>query len=302
MLLSMLGIVVLTASRGNAQQKFTELSGELAGTLTATTPYLVVGDVYVPPGSSVSIEEGAVLMFTGFTGLHVQGTLYAKGSSERPILFTSQYDPAVQKTSTVAPAPFDWNGIDIYESAVGSELLHCTIRYSVYGIRSQTEYCKINSSLFDNNGKSDFSIKDVRKEVSPGVPFSYHSLQDALSDVSTASTVKAASPEPIPAEPAGYVATKKKQGSAGNQIMRYAGLALGAGCGAYSAFSYVTKYQPAAEEFEELSDLDEQEMRTHTSDDWNAAKERRNSSLVYTAAGVGGALLGLLSFSISFVY
>src|SRR5512133_2521359 len=177
-------IVVMTVSSGIAQMVFTELSGDLTGTLTADKKYHVVGDVYVPPGSSVSIEAGTVILFSEFTGLHVQGTLFARGSETQPIIFSSQHDSSVTG-SPVPPAPFDWNGIDIYESAVGSELFYCNVRYSVYGIRSQTDYCKINSSVFNNNGKSDFTIKDVRKEITPGVPFSYSPLQDALSNVST---------------------------------------------------------------------------------------------------------------------
>jgi hypothetical protein len=290
-------LVVMTASSGVAQMNFTELSGELSGTLTSDKPYLVVGDVYVPPGSSVTIQAGTVILFSEFTGLHVQGTLYARGSETQPILFSSQHDSSVVGSSTVPPAPFDWNGIDIYESAVGSELLYCNVRYSVYGIRSQTDYCKINSSVFDNNGKSDFTIKDVRKEVTPGVPFSYNPLQDALTNVSTTTEVNPA-PETIPEKPADVTRSRHP----GKQILRYAGLVIGAGCGAYSAVSYFAKYQPADEDLKKLSELDEQEMRSNTSNDWNAAKDRRDSSLIHTVSGAAGTVLGLLSFSLSFAF
>ncbi|HMA65187.1 MAG: hypothetical protein ACM31E_10155 [Fibrobacterota bacterium] len=291
-------IVVMTVSSGIAQMDFTELSGDLTGTLTADKKYHVVGDVYVPPGSSVSIEAGTVILFSEFTGLHVQGTLFARGSETQPIIFSSQHDSSVIG-SPVPPAPFDWNGIDIYESAVGSELFYCNVRYSVYGIRSQTDYCKINSSVFNNNGKSDFTIKDVRKEITPGVPFSYSPLQDALSNVSTETDTNP-SPETIPEKPVDV--TRKKQGSAGKQILRYAGLALGVGGGAYSAISYFTKYKPAEENFKQISEPDEQKMRTYTSDDWNDARDERNSSLIHTVSGAAGAVLGILSFSLSFAF
>ena len=111
-----------------------ELSGELTGTLTADKPYHVTGDLYIPPGSTVSLEAGTILLFSGFSGLHVQGTLYAMGTAGRPVVFTSEFDTTVTGESSVTPAPFDWNGIDVYESAVGTEFSHCTIRYSVYGI------------------------------------------------------------------------------------------------------------------------------------------------------------------------
>jgi hypothetical protein len=292
-------IVILTASSGVAQVNFTELSGELSGTLTADKPYLVVGDIYVPPGSSVTIQAGTMLLFSEFTGLHVQGTLYAKGTEALPILFTSQHDSLIVGTSTVPPAPFDWNGIDIYESAIGSELFYCNVRYSVYGIRSQTDYCKLISSVFENNGKSDFSIKDIRKEITPGVPFSYSPLQDTRINVSTETDIDA-TPETIPKKPEDV--TKRNHVSPQIQVLRYAGLALGAGGGVYSAVSYFVKYKPAKEDLKQLSELDEQEMRSNTSADWNKAKDRRDASLIHTVSGAAGAALGLISFSLSFAF
>lgn len=294
-----LSIVVITASSSIAQMEVTELSGDLSGILTADKKYHVVGDVFVPPGSSVSIEAGTVIMFSEFTGLHVQGTLYAKGTETQPVIFTSQHDSSIIGNTTVPPAPFDWNGIDIYENAVGSELLFCSIRYSVYGIRSQTEYCKINSAIFGNNGKSDFTIKDIRKEIIPGVPFSYSPLQDAISNVSPEAEAKPL-PETIPEKPVDV--TTKKRTSGGKHFLRYTGLVLFVGGGAYSAISYLTKYKPAEDDFRQISELDEKEMRSYTSEDWNDAKEKRNSSLIHTVSGAAGAALGILTFSLSFAF
>lgn len=294
-----LSIIVITASSGIAQMNVTELSGEFSGTLTADKLYHVTGDLYISPGSSATIEAGTVIMFSEFTGLHVQGTLYARGTETQPIVFTSQHDSTIIGSTTVPPAPFDWNGIDIYESAVGSELFYCNVRYSVYGIRSQTDYCKINSSVFENNGKSDFTIKDVRKEITPGVAFSYSPLQDALPKVSAETDVKPA-PETIPEKPVDV--TNKKHGTAGKQILRYTGLALGVGGGAYAAISYFTKYKPAEDDFKKISELDDQEMISYTSKDWVDARDERNSSLIHTVSGAAAAALGVLSFSLSFAF
>ncbi len=294
-----LSIVAITASSSIAQMNFTELSGELSGTLTADKRYLVVGEIYIPPGSSVSIEAGTVILFSEFTGLHVQGTLYARGTETLPIIFSSKNDSSIIDSTTVPPAPFDWNGIDIYESAVGSELFYCAVRYSVYGIRSQTDYCKINSSIFSYNGKSDFTIKDIRKEVIPEVPYSYSPLQDAISNVS-AGMDSDSSAVTIPEKPENVTGTIT--GSKGKQILRYAGLVLGVGGCAYSAISYFAKYKPADEDFKQFSQLDEQEMRSNTSDDWIDARDRRDASLIHTVSGAAGAVLGLLSFSLSFAF
>ncbi len=295
-----ISVVVLTASSGIAQTNVTELSGELNEPLTADKMYHVVGDIYVPPGSSISIEAGTMILFSEFTGLHVQGTLYARGTESQPIIFTSQHDSSIIGSTTVPPAPFDWNGIDIYESAVGSELFHCTIRYSVYGIHSQTEYCKISSSIFSYNGKSDFTIRDVRKEVTAGTPFSYSPLQDVMPDASN-ETDLLPPPETTPEKPVD-VTNNKTELSKGKQILRYAGLALGVGGSAYAAISYFTKYKPAADDFKQISNPDEQKMRTNTSKDWSDARDKRNTSLLHTVSGAAGAVMGIVSFSLSFAF
>jgi len=96
--------------------------------------------------------------------LHVQGTLYVKGTSENPVIFTSKNDRLYNVSSSVDPAPFDWNGIDIYEGAIGTSFLGCSIKYSVYGIRSQTEHFKILNSIFSSNGKADVTVNGLRQE------------------------------------------------------------------------------------------------------------------------------------------
>src|SRR5665647_3097029 len=65
-----------------------ELAGDLPKTVTADkSPYLVVADLFVPTGKTVVIEPGTVFLFKNFTGLHVRGTLIAKGTSIRPVVF-----------------------------------------------------------------------------------------------------------------------------------------------------------------------------------------------------------------------
>ncbi len=302
----LLVVVVSAGIAGTAtaeKPQMIELSGELTGTLTAGTPYHVTGDLYVPPGSTVSLEAGTVLLFSGFSGLHVQGTLYAKGTTGRPVVFTSEFDTTVTGESSVTPAPFDWNGIDVYESAVGTEFSHCTIRYSVYGIRSQTEYLKIADSRFSDNGKSDFSIREIRKEVERNRPFSYGNSQPTLTPTPLSTTIAASTAHPLLSSDPGISAHRKStRVSPGKQVLRYTGLLLGAGSGVFSVITYLNKYRPAAGELADLSELDELEMRTKTSEDWEAAKRNRNTYLLYTGAGAGAAFLGLLAFSISFSF
>lgn len=305
-LLFLVNVIVLPVSIGRVvaqEQNFLELSGELTRTLTAERPYRVVGDIYVSPGSTIAIEAGTVLLFSSFTGLHVQGTLYAKGTASKPILFTSLFDSVIIDSPSVAAAPFDWNGVDVYDGAVGTEFVHCSIRYSVYGIRSQTEYLKIVESLFSDNGKADFTIKEERKETERGIPFSYRSFQHAPQQLPSAIQLgSSTSGTALPTDPAGTAKRSRRSSSSGIQVLRYAGLLVGMGCGAYAGLTYITKYQEAADAFAALSEPDELVMRTKTSADWQAAKKNRDTYLTYTAFAAGGAVLGLLAFSVSFAF
>jgi hypothetical protein len=131
--------------------------------------YLVTGDIFVPPGSTVTIEAGTVFMFKEFTGLHVQGVLYAQGEPARSIVFTSASDSAFSGNHSKYAAPYDWNGIDVYEGAPGTTFSYSAVRYSVYGIRSQTEFLKIDHVSFTKNGKSALSIKNDRKEITDSI-------------------------------------------------------------------------------------------------------------------------------------
>jgi hypothetical protein len=269
-------------------QQYTIISGELTGILTSEKPYLVIGDIYVTPGSTVTLEAGTILLFNNFAGLHIQGTLYVKGTPENPVVFTSKNDSSVNSSSTVAPAPFDWNGIDVYENTVGSEFTCCIIRYSVYGIRSQTEYVKILNSTFLNNGKSDFTVKEAFKEIEPGIPFSYN--------------YETVYQSPSVSDPEIKNNAQQKAPSVRAKVMRYAGTILFAGCGVYAGITYFTKYKPAQKRLKELSELDESEMLSNSSIDWVEAKEERNKWFTCSVAASGGALLGLLAFSISFAF
>jgi hypothetical protein len=282
-----------------ADSLYMELSGELTGTLTSDRPYLVVGDIYVTPGSTVILDAGTVLLFDGFTGLHVQGTLYAKGTPEKPVIFTSKNDP-VNPAATVTPAPFDWNGIDVYENAVGTDFTGCVIKYSVYGIRSQTGYLKIVNTIFSDNGKSDFTVKEERKDLERGVPFSYN-IDSVASVLPELSEIQNASKSTVPSDPE-ITNVKKKNGSGGAKFLRVTGLLLVAGCGAYTGVNYFSKFAPAQKRLEDLSDLDETELRMNTSSDWELIKKDRDKYFKYSAIGAGGTLLGLLFFTISFAF
>jgi len=282
-------------------QDLVELSGSLPEALSAQS-YLVVGDIFVSPGSSVSIEAGTVFLFESFTGLHVQGTVYVKGDEDKPVIFTSKNDKQYNLNATVEAAPFDWNGIDVYESALGSLFERCIIRFSVYGIRSQTEHFKVINSIFSNNGKSDMTIKGERQDITSQTPFSYGLPPPVEEPVKLPQPQQIAEVSPQKADPPVPAIDSVPRKRAGIQIMRYTGLALGVGAGAASVWYFVRRFQPAQEWLEELSTLDDDEKWRYSSKDWNAAEKDRNRKLGLCIAGTGGALLGVGVFSISFAF
>ncbi|NLG19084.1 MAG: hypothetical protein GX556_17305 [Fibrobacter sp.] len=298
---SRIACTVLTLFSFIFAQDFVELSGSLPEHLTSEKPYSVVADIYVSPGSTVTIDAGAVFLFESFTGMHVQGTVYVKGEAEKPVVFTSKNDRQWNLNSGVDAAPFDWNGIDIYETAIGTDFTQCVIQYSVYGLRSQTEHFKVNNLIFSNNGKANVSIKGEKREVLPNEPFSYGQ--------NTAATVI---PEPdlLPEtvtdtlkKPVDLIKEKpRKRSSAGIQILRYTGLAAALGSAAAAAWYYENSFKISDQKLKDLSVLDNKEMLIYTSKDWESAERERNKKLALCISGAGGALIGLGLFVLTFTF
>jgi len=113
--------------------------------------YIVVGDISVYGNTNVTliIEPGAEIRFEYGTGLFVShdiysrpGTLYAKGTAQAPIRFTSNSD---------SPVPGSWKGIYFDTAAVSSETLleHCIVEYG--GATYKTNiYCKGSYPAINN--------------------------------------------------------------------------------------------------------------------------------------------------------
>lgn len=263
--------------------------------------YLITGDVFVSPGSTVSIQAGTVFLFKEFTGMHVQGVLYAVGTEYEPLVFTSANDSSYLLNAVVNAAPFDWNGIDVYEGAIGTTLSYCRFQYSVYGVRSQTEYVNLENARFSSNGKSDFTVKGERKEVTD--PYSYihepvsTSTSLSVSEQSVSDSVHKSKPS-LGAEPP----VSEKNGYRGLRVFfRVTGIVLALGGGGLGAY-YGDQFFNSEDRLKNLSQLDTEEMRLYTSDDWNKAKQKRDQDFKMTAICGGVAVLGLTSFVISFTF
>lgn len=300
----LVALLIFTVSISHAQQltsldEAKQLNGVLPDVIEKGI-YLITGDVFVSPGSTVSIQAGTVFLFKEFTGMHVQGALYAVGVENEPLVFTSANDSSYILNASVKAAPFDWNGIDVYDGAIGTTFNYCKFQYSVYGVRSQTEYLKLENVRFASNGKSDFTVKEERKEVTDPYTYAYESVSTGAvlpSEQSVNQSVYESKPS-LGTEPP----VSEKGGNRGlRAFFRVTGIVLALGGGGLGAY-YGDQYLNSEDNFKDMSNLDNEEMQKYTSADWKKAKQKRDDDFKMTAIFGGTAVLGLISFVVSFAF
>jgi hypothetical protein len=291
-------IILFSSTETNAQATdsaltFSPLSGALPPLIKAeNSPYIVETDIFVSPGTTVAIDSGVVLLFNNFTGLHIQGTLYAKGTTDKPIVFTSKNDSYYNPYATINAAPYDWNGIDIYENAIGTYFNNSVVQFSVYGIRSQTEHFKISNSRFLQNGKTNISIKENILDVKDTL-FSY------TASVPQPDTFVQPTP-PIPVT-AHVTDVTEKQHSGVRNILRYSGIICALG-GIATGILEFKEYNKAKDKFNSINQRSDYNKLTYTSKDWEDAHNQLSNkkAILWTGGGIG--LLGMIAFSVSFTF
>ena len=242
-------------------------------------PFIVAGDLYVPPGTTVKIEKGTVFLFESFAGLHVQGTLLAQGTPDKQIVFTSKNDRQWNPAAALEAAPFDWNGIDLDEGAVGTELSDCAIRFSVFGLKSQTEHFRLKNVRFAFNGKADLSIKGERQKIDTQ-QYSY----------GAAKAIPPALPIAMSDRRAGLRTT-----------VRYTGLAL-AVAGVAAGLWGEAEYPRAKRRFQEINTPDDKGALLYTSADWQKAKQTRDRDLAVLIGGYVIGVIGAAGFIVTFTF
>jgi hypothetical protein len=262
-------------------------------------PYLVIGDIEVPPGATVVIEPGTIFLFKNFTTLHIHGTLLSRGTKEQPIVFSSENDTAYNRHSSLTPAAYDWNGITVYDNSNGTSFRHCNIKYSLYGINSLTKSISVETCSFIQIGKVDLTIEGSKYENLTSDFVFNASVPDTSTKPLLAVTQKS---EPAPAvKPVVPAAPPRKSNL--RFVLRYSGISL-FGAGAALFIWQTQKYFNAAAEFDRLNDTGNpaNTMNPNIDKDWQAAKNRKNNSLAYMITGGAVALLGAAGFGISFLF
>jgi hypothetical protein len=239
-------------------------------------PFVVEKDIIIPAGTTVEIPAGCVFLFANFTGIQVYGKLLVKGTSSKPVIFTSKQDPEYNPQSDQLPNPFDWNGIYISKESAGSIFDNFRLSYSVYGIKSQSEHLVIQNGLFQQNGQYHVTIREKIQVVQENIPFNFDA-QDTGRESGTATR------EPRRSESRPVI-----------RLLRWGGLALGAaaaGIGGYYALR-------ASESDEVIANWDNSKSKSK----YDATIHQRNAERGAAVGGFVGSALGLTAFGVSFAF
>jgi len=108
------------------------------------SPYIIVGNITVHDGATLTINPGVEVKFDGFYSMNVNGTLMAIGTAANRINITS---------NRLLPWYSDWNQINIGVSG-HAEIRYTDIHYGECGIRLQSSGNVISNSIISRNGRS----------------------------------------------------------------------------------------------------------------------------------------------------
>ncbi len=114
-------IVLFLICVGTTQAQ-TSISGSQSGVWnTGGSPYLIIGNVSVPAGQTLTIQPGVIVKFNSGTQLVVDGTLLCEGTSGGTIVFTSYRDDSAggstdDETASAGVAG-DWKTVQINPGA-----------------------------------------------------------------------------------------------------------------------------------------------------------------------------------------
>ncbi len=108
------------------------------------SPYIIKNTVTIDESARLAIEEGVQVRFDEGCGLVINGVLIAIGSTDKPIVFTS---------NATIPAKGDWEEIYFTDSSQDEMcfLEHCIIEYAKIGIRCRDASPRIFDSIVREN-------------------------------------------------------------------------------------------------------------------------------------------------------
>jgi parallel beta-helix repeat protein len=142
---------------GKVDGNGTKVSGVISTDITwteANSPYNVTDSIFVNKGVNLTIEPGVKVKFNKYCSLRIEGTLYAEGTKNKMITFTS----TSTNDSNHLPTPGEWGTIEFMKNAgEGSLIKYCKIEGANLAIEiSQTDLkCTpniLNNIITNNNG------------------------------------------------------------------------------------------------------------------------------------------------------
>lgn len=126
------------------------LSGEELHWTMENSPYLVMGNIAVPAGETLTIDPGVDVQFNGNYFIQVEGTLNAIGAENNPIAFYS-VNPSVAWGGIVFTSSVVTNGTKyVPEYTSGNIIKNASMRGGMYTIsgRPWIESCDIEGSTY----------------------------------------------------------------------------------------------------------------------------------------------------------
>ena len=151
----------------------TPVGGIIAANTTWTlenSPYLVTANILVSEGVTLTIEPGVLVEFekasltqVGVHSMQVDGTLVAKGTDSKKIVFTS-YDAGARSWGGIyfSDKSSDWNE----EDETGSIIQHCIIEYGISLISARGSSPLISDNILRNGGlHADENSKIINNKI-----------------------------------------------------------------------------------------------------------------------------------------
>ena len=123
-------------------------AGDVSGTWTKNSPYNINGEITIPDGSTLTIEPGVEVIFTGNYKFNVQGRLLAIGTETDTIFFTINDTTGFHHLTLPDGG---WHGIKILDIASSNDSTifeYCTFEYGKANTGSGIRKSKWRSHLF----------------------------------------------------------------------------------------------------------------------------------------------------------
>jgi len=144
----------------------TDVSGEVQGQwLRANSPYNVIGDIEIPAGQVLTIDEGVEVIFTGLHRLTVYGNIEAIGTEADSIRFTGDSWDSIRLEDAPNYSRFEYcviTGADIAINAIYSS-------FEVYFSRLGHSTDKAISILGDGDTATIIAFSKIHDTVNAGI-------------------------------------------------------------------------------------------------------------------------------------